>query len=385
MNARRLFLKRCLAGCGAAALGGEAFYELVLGAQEPGLGVGFRNDAPASLDRFSRPAAFADRRGALVHCSLCPHACILGENDRGFCRTRVVKGGALHTVAYGNLCAVALDPIEKKPLYHFLPRSSVLSVALGGCNLRCLNCQNWDISQARPADVLRHALFPDELVAVAVRGAAPSLAFTYSEPLVSYEYVRDSAERARAQGLRTVLVTAGYINPAPLRELARHVDAVALDVKSFRDSFYREVSGGRLAPVLRALEVLREERVWIEVSFLMVPALSEDPQEVGAFARWVARSLGETTPLHLLRFHPAHRLNNLPRTAVATMEAARAHALDAGLEFVYLGNLSGHPANHTLCPRCGRALIEREGALVTRSELLGGRCPCGEPIAGVFA
>jgi len=382
MDDRRRFLKRCLAGCGAVALGATALRDL-LGEAEP-LGLGFRNDASGPLDRHSHPAAWWRAEGGLVRCDLCPHRCVLGENDRGFCRTRVVKGGALHTVAWGNLCSVAVDPIEKKPLYHYLPRSPILSVAIGGCNLRCLNCQNWEISQARPADVVQQELPPERLAALAVGERIPALAFTYSEPLVSFEYVREAAALARAAGVRTVLVTAGFVEEGPLRELARVVDAVTLDVKGFRDATYREVAGGRLAPVLRTLEVLREEGVWVEASFLMVPGYSDEPAEVGRFAAWLSRSLGPATPLHLLRFFPNHRLRNLPPTFVPTMEAARAAALDAGLRFVYLGNVPGADANSTRCPRCGRTVVERLGFTVRRFELEGGRCPCGEPIPGVY-
>ncbi len=383
MDDRRRFLKRCLAGCGAAALGLAAVDEL-LGGDEP-LGLGFRNDAPGPLDEFSREAAFWRAQGRLVRCDLCPHRCVLGENDRGFCRARVAKGGKLHTVAYGNLCSLALDPIEKKPLYHYLPTSPILSVAMGGCNLRCLNCQNWEISQKRPAEVRRHDLFPADLARLAASRGIPALAFTYSEPLVSYEYVRDSAALAREKGIRTVLVTAGFVEEAPLRALARSIDAVTLDVKAFREGFYREVTGGRLAPVLRTLEVLREERVWVEASFLVVPGLSDDAAEIGRFARWLRANLGQDTPFHLLRFHPAHRLQNRPPTPIPALEAARRAALDEGLRFVYIGNVPGSDANHTRCPRCGRLLVERAGFFVTRMDLVRGRCPCGEPIPGVFA
>jgi pyruvate formate lyase activating enzyme len=383
MNDRRRFLKRCLAGCGLAVLGASAFRDLL--GDRSQLGLGFRNDAAGPLDRFSRPAAWWRAEGGLVRCDLCPHRCVLGENDRGFCRSRVVKDGALRTVAYGNLCSLALDPIEKKPLYHFLPRSPILSVAMGGCNLRCLNCQNWEISQARPADVQRYEFLPEALVATTRERAVPALAFTYSEPLVSFEYVRDAAALARAAGIRTVLVTAGYVEEGPLRELARVVDAVTLDVKAFRDALYREVTGARLAPVLRTLEVLKEEGVWVEASFLMVTGFSDEPAEVGRFAGWLARTLGTGTPFHLLRFFPAHRLQNRPPTPLDRMQAARAAALDAGLRFVYLGNVPGADANNTRCPRCKRLLIERQGFIVSRLELRDGRCgACGEAIPGVY-
>lgn len=385
MTDRRRFLKRSLAGVGAVVLGGQAVREFVLGADEPGLGVGFRNDAPDALDAFARPAEHVRKRGREVQCVLCPHACILGENDRGFCRVRIVKNGTLYTLGYGNLCSMALDPIEKKPLYHYLPRTPILSVAHGGCNLRCLNCQNWEISQARPHDVAQYQASPAELVGTCEDRSIRALAFTYSEPLMTFEYVRDTSAIARERGIRTVLVTAGYINPEPLRALCRVTDAVTLDVKAFRDSFYRQVSSARLVPVLKTLEIFREEGVWVEVSFLVVPTLSDDPAEIGRFAGWVARTLGVGTPFHILRFRPAHRLRQLPPTSLAAMDDARRRALDAGLTHVYLGNVPGHEGNHTWCGRCGRKLIERQGFAVVRMDIANGKCPCGEPVPGVFS
>ncbi len=381
---RRAFLKKCAAAGGLALLGPSAWKELFMGEGAPGLDMGFRDDAPEKLDRFSRPAAFAVRRGRLVQCVLCPHACILGENDRGYCRTRVVKDGVLQTVAYGNLCTAALDPVEKKPLYHFLPGRPILSVAIGGCNLRCLNCQNWEISQRRPAEVAEQEAFPEELVELAVRRKIPLLAYTYSEPIVWYEYVRDTAALARRRGLRNVLVTAGFIHPRPLRELCPSIDAVTLDVKALTPALFRRISTARVEPVLRALRILREEGVWVEVSFLMVPTLSDSPDEIGRFAGWVAENLGPGTPLHLLRFHPANRLLQLPPTPIEEMEQARRRARESGLDFVYLGNVAGREAGSTYCPRDGRLLIERDGMEVVENHLVGGRCPCGEVIPGVF-
>jgi pyruvate formate lyase activating enzyme len=225
---------------------------------------------------------------------------------------------------------------------------------------------------------------PEDLARAAQTYDLSSVAFTYTEPLVAYEYVRDAAALTRSLGMKNVLVTAGYVNAAPLRELCRSVDAVTLDLKAFEEPLFRELAGGRVAPVLRALEVFREEGVWVEVSSLMVPTLSDAPASIGAFAAWVVRTLGRDTPFHLLRFHPDHRLRTLPPTPVASMQEARRRCQDAGLRFVYLGNVPGHDANHTRCPRCGRVVIERQGYAVTKSALGAGRCPCGEPIAGVF-
>jgi pyruvate formate lyase activating enzyme len=386
MSSRRLFMKRVACGLGMGWLGYEGAQEFVLGRRERALSIGFHDDAPFVLDRFSRPAEFYRVDAGVVRCELCPHQCELGNNDRGFCRVRVVKQGRLYTVGYGNLCSIAVDPIEKKPLYHFLPHSPIVSVAMGGCNLRCRNCQNWEISQARPEDVQRFEALPETVVALAIERRAPSIAYTYTEPLVTWEYVRDTAQHARAQGIKNVLVTAGFVNEKPLRALCRVIDAVTLDVKAFRDDFYREVSGARIDPVLRALRIFREEGVWVEVSFLMVPTLSDSAKEVGDFSRWMVTQLGCETPLHILRFHPAHRLGRLPPTPLPALTAAREAARSAGLSHVYLGNVPGANAGRTVCPNDGEVLIEREGFRVLSNRLKDGACPvCGRKIAGVFS
>jgi len=297
----------------------------------------------------------------------------------------VVKGGALHTVAYGNLCAHAVDPIEKKPLYHFLPQSPIVSVAMGGCNLRCSNCQNWQISQAMPEDVQRFSMAPRELVQRTLHSGAPSIAYTYTEPMVWFEYVRDTAQLAKEAGIKNVLVTAGYVNPAPLRELARLVDAVQLDVKAFDDRGYQRMAKARLDPVLRSLLLLKDEGVWVEVSFLMVSELTDEPAQVAAFARWVVSNLGVDVPLHLLRFHPAHRLTHLPPTPLALLQQAWEAAKAAGLRYVYLGNVPGVGGGTTRCPNDGELLVDRRGFQVVANHLRGGTCPhCGTRIAGVF-
>lgn len=386
MISRRLFAKRVACGLGIGWLGYRGAGEFVSGRRDRELAFGFHGDAPSELDAFSRPAAYWEAEGGLARCTLCPHGCVLGDDDRGFCRVRVVKSGQMHTVGYGNLCSIALDPIEKKPLYHFLPQSPILSVAMGGCNLRCRNCQNWEISQARPEDVKRFEALPERLVELAVQKDVPSIAFTYTEPLVTFEYVRDAAQEAHRRGIRTVLVTAGFVEEKPLRELCRSIDAVTLDVKAFRDSFYRQVSSARLQPVLRTLEVLREEGVWIEVSFLMVPTLSSDPEEVGAFSRWVAARLGPETPMHILRFHPAHRLTHLPPTPIPALQAAHEAARRAGLHHVYVGNAPGSGGGRTSCPGCGAALIERDGFRVVTNHVRDGACPsCSRRLSGVFS
>ena len=382
---RRTFVKKAVMGTCALAWGAYTIRDLVRESQRAGLRMGFPNDAPAELWRWSREADWYEPQGRFVKCVLCPHECVLGENDRGFCRTRVVKNGTLHTVTYGNPCAIHIDPVEKKPLYHFLPGAPIFSIATAGCNLRCLNCQNWEISQAKPEDTDNADLFPDQLVEVTAASSIPLIAYTYSEPLIYYEYVRDTAALARERGIRNVLVTAGYISERPLRALCRVTDAATVDLKGFNEAVYKKLTGARLSPILRALEVMREEGVWIELSRLVVPTHSDDIDDIRALCRWVVRVLGPGTPLHFLRFHADYRLKGLPPTPVEVLDAARKIAMDAGLQFVFIGNVPGHEGQDTTCPQCRRTIIARRGLQVASNLLDQGRCPCGETIPGVWA
>ncbi len=381
---RRKFAKHCLMGGCALALSAYTLNDFVGQGKNVGMRVGFRNDAPDELWNWSREAMWYETRGRLIQCTLCPHDCILGENDRGFCRTRVVKEKKLHTVAYGNPCAVHLDPMEKKPLYHFLPGKQILSIATAGCNLRCLNCQNWQISQARPEDVVNHDLPPELLVRRVSENMVPAIAYTYSEPLIYYEYVYDSATLSRQQNIRNVLVTAGYIREKPLRQLCRVIDAVNIDLKGFTDRFYKKITGSTLAPVMQSLKIAKEEGVWVEVTRLLVPTLSDDMEDIRAMCDWLAETLGPDTPLHLSRFHPQYKLEHLPLTPVDTMHRAYETAKYAGLRYVYVGNLPGNPYQDTVCPDCGRHVIRRRGYKILANELEKGHCPCGEKIPGVW-
>ena len=384
MNRRSLIRKTVMGGCGLA-LGACTVRDLLTAGAPAGLRSGFRNDAPGELWQWSREADWYEKSGRVVKCLLCPHECILGENDRGFCRVRVVKDRKLHSIAYGNPCSVHIDPIEKKPLYHFLPGTPIVSVATAGCNLRCINCQNWEISQKRPEETENEDLPPERLVWAAVDRGVPSIAYTYSEPLIFYEYVRDSAAQAREQGIRNVLVTAGYVSEEPLRELCRVVDAANVDLKAFSDRFYRKIAQATLRPVLRSLEVMREEGVWVEVTRLVVPTHSDDLEDIRSLCVWMVSALGADTPLHISRFRPAYRLSGLPATPVEVLDRAFEVAREAGLHHVYVGNVPGHSSQHTHCPGCGRAVLERRGYRNLSVSLEGGRCACGREIAGVWS
>jgi len=288
-------------------------------------------------------------------------------------------------MVYGNPCAVHVDPIEKKPFYHFLPAAPAFSLATAGCNLRCLYCQNWSISQVPPEQTHNVELPPEEVVRYAQEYHAPVIAYTYSEPIVFYEYMLSTARLAREAGLHNVVISAGFINPEPLRELCRAVDAIKIDLKGYDETFYRQVCGAELGPVLEALCVIYETGIHLEIVNLVVPTLNDRLDQLRALARWVARELSPGVPLHFSRFHPQYKLTNLPPTPVETLDQAREIALEEGLRFVYVGNVPGHVGNNTFCPACGETLVVRQGFSVVEYHLQEGACAyCGEPIPGVW-
>jgi pyruvate formate lyase activating enzyme len=317
-----------------------------------------------------------------VECELCPRRCVLAN----YCRVRVNVDGTLYTLVYGKPCATHVDPIEKKPLFHFLPGTAIYSIATAGCNLHCKFCQNWEISQTDPEDARNADLEPARVVAEAGRNGCVSLAYTYSEPIIFYEYTLEASRLGRRRGLKNVLVTAGYIEPAPLRELCAVTDAANVDLKALSDEYYRDVCGGRLEPVLKALTIFREEGVWLEVTNLIVPGLNDSPSGVTALCRWVRDHLGADTPLHFSRFYPMYKLTNLPPTPVATLTMARNIALEEGLKYPYVGNVPGHPGNNTYCPNCGQPVVERHGYSILAYRLDGDKCAkCGATVAGLWA
>ena len=341
------------------------------------------DDAPSSPWKWSMEAMDYSSDGRTVQCNTCPNRCVLDPGDRSVCRSRVNIGGKLYSLAYGNPCAVHMDPMEKKPLYHFHPGTPVFSISTTGCNLRCLNCQNWEISQRRPEDVRHGELFPDEVVRRARRQGARSIAYTYAEPVTYYEYMLHTARLAREEGLRNVLVSNGYINSGPLIRLAEHLDAANINLKSFDDRIYRCLNGGTLEPVLRTLKTLSERGVWLEITTLVVPTYVDDPGMIQRMCAWILRELGPDHPLHFIRFHPDYRLNRLPPTPVETLEEFRRIAVNEGIHYVYVGNVPGHEGGHTYCHRCGRLLIERKGYSPDRFHVEDGRCAlCGAVIPG---
>lgn len=321
----------------------------------------------------------------VVQCRLCPQGCRIDAGNSGFCRARKNIGGTLHSMVYGRPCTVDTGPIEKAPLYHFIPGHQRLCMATVGCNLRCRYCHNWHISQRSPGEVRELSMSPEEIVEEALRQRISSISFTYSEPTVFFEYMHDISRLAKNNGLKVSIVSNGFINPQPMRKLLAFLDAVKIDLKAFSDEFYREVSSARLKPVMQTLEVLKEEGAFFEIVNLIVPTLNDDPGEIKRMCVWIRRNLGEEVPLHFSRFSPSYKLTNLPSTPVRTLEAAVSIAHGAGLKYVYIGNVPGHKYNSTYCPQCERRLIHRTHFSVLSNNIEKGRCKfCGYKIHGVW-
>ena len=326
-----------------------------------------------------------DHDERFVRCLLCAQECTLGEGERGRCRARINVSGELRTLVYGRPISVHVDPIEKKPFYHFLPGEKAFSLATSGCPLRCRFCQNWRISQARPEDYQTPHTPPDAIARASRSRGAPVIAFTYNEPTVFTEYMVDIARAAKARGLRNVLISCGFMNEAPLHELCDVLDAIKIDLKGFSDDFYRKVCGARLQPVLRSLKQVVRRGVHLEIVNLVVPTLNDSPKLLTELSRWVLGELGPDVPVHFTRFHPDYQLRNLPPTPVATLERAYDTAREVGLRYPFVGNVPGHPGNHSHCPKCSKVVVERQGFFVVGNHVEDGRCAfCKEPVAGVW-
>jgi pyruvate formate lyase activating enzyme len=321
----------------------------------------------------------------MVRCKLCPRECVVPPGERGYCRVRENRGGTYYSLVHSRVVAAHIDPVEKKPFFHFLPGSLAFSVATAGCNVNCKFCQNWEISQARPEDLRSVKLLPKDLAARARQSGCPLLAYTYSEPTVFNEYVVDSAEAGHAVGLRSVVVSNGFIQQEPLKKLCRSVDAIKTDVKAFSEKYYREVVRGELRPVLDTVVTVRKHGTWSEIVYLVVPTLNDSDAEFRGLARWIKSELGPEMPVHFTRFYPLYLLKNLPPTPVETLERAKAVADAEGLQYVYIGNVPGHPGENTYCPKCRRLLIERAGFTIRQMHVREGKCEsCKHAIPGVW-
>jgi len=348
----------------------------------------FKGDAPEKLWKWSCEGfLYKKLKNEKVVCGICPNRCILAPGDRSVCRSKVNLDGKLYSLAYGNPCAVNTDPIEKKPLFHFKPRIMAFSLATTGCNFRCLNCQNWEISQARPEAVAAYIreLFPADVITAAHKARAQSIAYTYSEPITFFEYMIDTARLAREAGLHNLWVSNAYINKKPLLELCKVLDAATLNIKSYDDAIYRKLNGGRLKPVLNTFKTLHEQGIHFEMINLVVPGYTDKEDMVKAMCGWLLDNIGPDHPLHFLRFFPRYKLDRLPPTPVSTLTRYRDLAMQQGLHYVYVGNVARHPGNNTYCHHCKKLLIERQGYFIPTFNLTGNKCKfCSTVIPGVW-
>lgn len=323
-----------------------------------------------------------------VRCNLCRFRCHIAEGKRGVCGVRQNEGGILRTLVYGRSVASNIDPIEKKPLFHLLPGSLSYSVATVGCNFRCLHCQNYQIAQwpAEKGTIPGEAMSPDEIVARAVDSGCRSISYTYTEPTIFYEYAFDTAVLAHQAGLKNVFVTNGYTTPEALEQIAPYLDAANVDLKSFSESFYRDLTGASLDGVLATLKDYKRLGIWIEVTTLIIPNHNDDREQLQQIAEFIAIELGVETPWHVTAFYPTYKMTNEPPTPVETLAVARQIGIDAGLQFVYTGNIPGADGENTICPKCGKIVVGRHGFRLTENSLEGGICTyCRAPLAGIWS
>lgn len=321
----------------------------------------------------------------IVQCQLCPNRCTLPNLARGLCGVRINLEGELYSLVYGKPVAVHIDPIEKKPFSHFLPGTTAFSISTAGCNLGCIFCQNWQISQAKPEEADHYNFDPEKIVEMAIEAKSPTIAYTYTEPTVFYEYMLATAKLAKKKGLRNVMHSCGYINPGPLKELLKYMDACNIDLKGFSEDYYQKMCYGHLDPVLKTIKVVKQSGVWLEITNLVIPGKNDDPKMIRSMCRWIKENVGPDVPLYFSAFYPQYKLTGVPPTPVETLEKAYAIAKEEGLNYVYIGNVYGHLKENTYCPRCGKILIKRMGYAIEENNIVDGKCKfCGNKIPGVW-
>jgi len=380
---KRQFLRLSLAALGVAAAGIRPFHGFAknLMAMNPDT-----PPPPGSPGKYSKESLYYILTPKGVKCQLCPNQCVLKEGQEGLCRNHVAYDDKLYSIAYGNPCSVHVDPIEKKPLFHYLPSSESFSIATAGCTLACMNCQNWEISQVSPRTTNNLELFPVQVVQEAAANGCKTIAYTYSEPLSFYEYTFDTSKLARARGIKNLLISNGYINEKPLRELSKYIDAANINLKSFTEDTYAKLNGGSLEPILRTLKILKEEGVWLEITNLIVPNWTDNMNMIQEMCGWLVANGFADYPLHFSRFFPLYKLTSLPYTPLPTLEKAYNIARKAGINHVYIGNVPGTDYENTYCPKCKKMVVERRGFTVVSNHIVKGDCGyCNTRINGVWA
>ena len=323
--------------------------------------------------------------GNTVQCQLCFRKCTIPEGGRGFCLARENRDGKLYTLTYGKPAAMHIDPVEKEPLFHMEPGSDTLCVGTATCNLRCKNCINWHIAYKAPEEIEAVPMTPEEVVQTAIDHDVHTICFTYNEPTQQYEFMYDIAKLAEENGLRVTFHSNGEMSPEPMKAILPYVDSVAIDLKAFDAELYRRLTTGELAPVLDTLKLVKEQGVWLEVVCLIIPTWSDDLEDSERMCTWIRDNLGEETPVHFSRFFPTCKLTGLSPTPLSALEKAHDIAREVGLNYVYVGNVSGHDYANTYCPSCGKILIERKGLLIQQNNIMDGKCKfCGHEIPGIW-
>lgn len=321
----------------------------------------------------------------IVNCSLCPHNCIIKPDSFGNCGARKNIGGTLYSRVYAKPVSMAIDPIEKKPLYHFLPGSTSLSIGTLGCNLHCLHCQNYDISQSKADEFTGREVKPEEIIKAAIKNSCKSISYTYNEPTIFYEYVLETAKLAREKGIKNVMVTNGYINKEPLKELYPLIDAANIDLKSLDEDFYKKICEVRLKPILESIKEIKKIGTWIEITNLIIPGYNGKKEQIEKLVKWIKENVGIKTPLHFSAFYPTYKLLDAERTPPETLLKAKDIAEKHGLKYIYLGNTSLSGSGNTYCPKCNKPLIERGWFEIHKNNIRKNSCPyCNEKIDGVF-
>jgi pyruvate formate lyase activating enzyme len=335
---------------------------------------------------FREAMFYKSVNGQNVQCLLCPRECVISNGKRGFCRNRENRGGTLYTLVYGRPAVVDIGPIEKAPLYHFIPGHFRLCLTCASCNLRCKHCQNWHLSQKSFEELNHYSYSPSEIVQQAKDHKLSSISFTYTEPTVYYEYLYDISSIAKQMGMKTSIVSNGYINREPFLKLLKVLDVVKIDLKGFSEKFYEEVCSATLKPVLESLLTVKKEKVWLEIVNLVIPTLNDDPEMIDDMCRWIKENLGQDTPLHFTRFFPNYKLTHLSPTPVSALESAYEIAKKNGLRYVYIGNVPGHIYNSTFCPFCNRKVIHRTQFDILEMNVVNGKCKfCNSPLQGKWA
>jgi len=368
---RRDFLKLgCLAGC-ALTIPSALFSD---------------NSFPDEEQKFIIEARYYEKLPhKKIRCKLCPKECVIDDRERGYCGVRENREGTYYSLVYSRPCTYHADPIEKKPLFHFYPGSLAFSIATAGCNVNCKFCQNWQISQSRPEQIRSIYMTPEKTADLAKKHDSISIAYTYSEPTIFYEYMLDTSIAGHDRDLKSVVITAGYIQQEPLIKLCKNVDAIKVDLKAFSEKYYHDIVNGELKPVLDSLVTMKKMNVWTEIVYLVVPTLNDSDKEFTNLCKWIKQYLGKDVPVHFTRFHPQYLLKNLPATPVRTLDKAKEIADAEGLHYVYVGNVPGHEAESTYCPKCNKVVVKRIGYTIREINIKKNKCTfCDSKIAGIW-